>query len=218
MHDVVYNGQRFCANDDTYRAGGTLCRIPREKLFWTLEGGLPSIDGPTLKQAYADAWRLITDVCGLTVEYTSNPKKADVLTRFGPIDGPANVLAWSKIWCGNNGPVDQLFDTSEAFVYSTNPPSNRLSLVGVACHENIHACGLNGHIGRGNLMAPTYDSRILVPQAGDIAELVSRYGLPKPAAPPTTPIPPRDTVIGPRLEFVDADGRRWRLNGAWEEV
>jgi hypothetical protein len=107
-----------------------------------------------------------------------------------------------------------LFDTSEGFVFSDNPPSNKISLPGTWCHENIHACGLNGHLGPGNLMGTTYDPRILRPQSADINELVIRYGLPSPdqppPVPPTTPATPgtemlRITVGGATYEFA---GRR----------
>lgn len=195
---MSYEGKRFCGHEGVYMAGGTLCRFPGAVLRWTADGSLPNFDALTIKQIGHDAWKAITDVCGLVTEYTSNPKTADVVTQFGRIDGKFGILAQSEIWCGaRQTPAGQLFDTSEDFVYSYNPPVNRISLTGTWTHENIHAAGLNGHIGPGNLMASTYDSRFLVPQAGDIAELVARYGLPKPPAPDMPPaIPAQPPVPG----------------------
>lgn len=214
-----YDGVSFCAVEDTFRAGARLCKFNGMKLTWTTEGNLPNFDHLSLAAAGAQAWKLITDVCGLAVEYVTNPKTANVLTRFGGIDGPAGTLAWSKIFCGNTGQIDQLFDTSEAFVHASNPPANRISLVGTWCHENIHAVGLNGHLGPGNLMAATYNSQILRPQSGDIAELVARYGLPKPVEVPTVPVPVPPTVPiipglpGGELIMVDEKGKRWKYVG-----
>ncbi|NIQ12984.1 MAG: matrixin family metalloprotease, partial [Candidatus Dadabacteria bacterium] len=85
--------------------------------------------------------------------------------------------------------LEQKYDTTENWVVLNHPPSNRIDIVRVACHEIGHVIGIP-HIGAGNLMAPHYSQQIRDPQAGDISEAVSRYGRPLPTPEPEpTPDP-----------------------------
>lgn len=211
-----YSGQQICGTEGTYNATGRLCKFPGNSMTWFANGRFSGFDDDTTKQVFIDVWDGIASRCNFKGVYTSNIKTANVVFNFGPIDGRGNVLAWSKVFCGGGGQLDQLYDTGDQWSYSNNPPQGKVSSVAVAKHEiGGHLLGLNGHLPLGNLFAATYDPAILDFRAGDVAEMVARYGLPEePAAPipvpqpgiPSSPLPPNTPI-----DF----GVLVRLLGAW---
>ena len=66
-------------------------------------------------------------------------------------------------------------DSDETWWFDAGPPRRGIHFRAVFEHEIGHNIGFE-HIGPGNLMAPTYDPRILDYQAGDIEEGLKRYG------------------------------------------
>lgn len=114
----------------------------------------------------------VTDIslANIYADDYSNPRDS-----FGQRGG---VLADSGVPFGATPKtkIPQRYDTAEAW--------DDVMLLAVATHELGHAIGL-GHLSKGNLLAPYYDRRITKPQAGDIEEVVRRYGRPQPKTPPT---------------------------------
>lgn len=147
------------------------------RVGWSIS--LPGIDAETINTAFRNALRSWEAVCGIRFE-TDITGTANIDARSGPIDGAGNVLAWSYLPCGASTTtrLSQLYDSRDQWtVYGPR------MLEAVICHEVGHALGLD-HLGRGQLMAPTVSANIWTPQAGDIAQVVARYGRPKPLPKP----------------------------------
>lgn len=131
-----------------------------------------------VRDAFKVAWERWEAVCDITV--IEHSAEAIVRADFGRIDRRGGTLAWSEL-----SPLDgrrflrQKFDTSERWGFDTKDPAF-IDLTAVACHEAGHALGL-GHIrgDTGDLMNATYSHLIKSPQAGDIREIVRRYGEPQ---------------------------------------
>lgn len=157
-------------------------------LTWSLVGSIPGLSNEDAKAAFAEAWTGWTNAANLTATYTANAKTANIIKTVGGIDRSGGTLAWSELPNGNDGQLTQKYDAHERWIIAENPPSASIDLVRVARHELGHALGIS-HIGGNNLLAPTYSSRIRGLQAGDVAEIVKRYGA-RQAPPPTPGIPP----------------------------
>lgn len=182
---------KFCALPDQMPLQDRLCKWDRPDVRWTITGVVPGFSYEQLKAAYELAWSWWAEVCVLRPEYVGPTQQADVLMGAGVIDRPGQVLAWSEMPCGTTGPLRQMYDTSESWINSAEP-GNKIDLVRVACHEIGHALGVP-HIESGNLMAPTYSTRIRKPQPGDVREAVARYGQPTPSS-PVPPSPAQQTI------------------------
>lgn len=132
---------------------------------------------------YAQAAQQWNDVCGIELFAVTAANQANIIAddygnprdQFGQRGG---VLADSGLPYGATPQtqIPQRYDIAEAW--------DDVMLLAVATHELGHAIGLS-HLSSGNLLAPIYDRRITKPQAGDIAEVVRRYGTPAPKVPPT---------------------------------
>jgi hypothetical protein len=172
---------RFCGLPDVMPIQLELARWADPHIVWALDiNDWPKIGLQGAQQAFALAWQQWADVCGIQPEYTSDLTRANVVVRTGKIDGPQGVLAWSEL-PGNDqwrGTSKQMYDAAEAWANAVEPPRYQIDLVRVACHEIGHVLGLP-HIAAGNLLQPTYDTRIRKPQTGDINEVVQRYGPPR---------------------------------------
>lgn len=170
-------------------ASSVVAKWPFSKLTWSVTDPLPGLSDDDWQEAFRLALSYISAVCQLDFEYTPNARTANILATAGRIDGPSGTLAWSEL--PGNGTTRQLtqkYDTGELrWVVSESPRSGELDIVRVVCHEVHHALGVS-HISAGNLLAPTYSNSIRKPQAGDIAELVRRYGRRQTPA-PVPPIP-----------------------------
>ncbi len=142
----------------------------------------PGVDPAEISADYAEAWRRMTAVCGLTASPATSPGEANILAVSAPIDGPYNVLALSELpgtdaWASV---LHQTFDSAESEL-------SKDQRIACMAHEIGHCLGL-GHSpeGSGNLMDPILSS-VGTPQAGDVAELQARYG--PPAGEAATPAP-----------------------------
>ncbi len=175
---------RMCGLPDALVLGLEVRRNAQAR--WFLAGDLAGIGRDKLRAAIAEAFRRWSAVSGCTGTETTNPAEADLVIQTVPLDGPSSVLAD----CELPGPRVQRMrvDTTERWTLVDGPgvPSNQIDLTRVLTHELGHFWGV-GHISAGNLMAPTYSTRIDRPVRGDTAEMVARYGPPVVVSPTQPP-------------------------------
>lgn len=185
-----YDGASLCGVSNTEAVAGQMCRWPAPNVTWAIVADIPGLARESFKQAAIAAWGRWSAVCGIQPRMVDQANQANVVIGIQTI-GPGGVLADSELPCGATMQTQlrQRYDSAEDWVISDNPPSNKIDLVRVMTHEIGHVIGIY-HIGSGNLMAPTYSTRINKPVAGDIAEAVARYGLPAPIVPTEPPASP----------------------------
>ena len=186
--------RRFCSVPDSVRRRGNICKWPQTKITWNTTGAFRGI----AETVDVFAWALSqwARVCGIEPQYSSNSRTANLIFNHGRIDGPSGTLAWQELPCGVSmtSSLKGLYDNAEPFVFSANPPPGKIDAGAVAAHEAGHGIGLD-HFPQGspNLLAPIYTPRIRIPQSGDIAEAVRRYGppatIPEPEPEPDPPLP-----------------------------
>jgi hypothetical protein len=169
---------------------------------------LPGLTTEILEATLLECCRHVEAVCNLHFRLAAPGETADIVVTTGQIDGPLGTLAWSQLPGSTNhsGQLQQKYDHSEKWGVSKNPPADMLDLFRVMLHEFLHALGVP-HIGEGNLLAPRYSRAISTLQAGDIVELVGRYGPPVTAPPPPPPPPPPP---GNDYFYVTVSDRRYR--------
>lgn len=179
---------RFCAYPDRMDLGNSICRWGKRSLVYGFRGDLPGISRDDMRRAFQIAFDRWSAVCDIRASHIGDSSQAaDIVIDTGRIDGPSGTLAYSELPCGSQDrQLKQKYDTSEPWVIADNVPSYRIDLGRVATHEVGHVIGVP-HIGSGNLMAPTYSTRIHSPQAGDIQEAQARYGPPRVQPPPVDP-------------------------------
>lgn len=158
-----------------------LCKWPHVDVSCYNAIKVSTLSDAEVKEAYEAALQSWNDVAGINLHSVAT-ERANIVSRSGLIDGNGRVLAFSNLPCGVSASdtMNQKYDTGERW--------SKSFLQEVVAHEVGHAIGLN-HLRAGNLMAPYATGNLIVPQKGDVAEAVARYGEPKPKA-PTPPSPP----------------------------
>jgi len=183
-----YDGQVVCGSDVSL-AVGQMYRWPSPDVTWGIAATLPGFALESFRSACELAWSYWSGVCGIRPRYVESGF-ANISIGLQTL-GPGNVLADAElpVSVSMSSSLRMRIDTAEAWVVADNPPPNKIDLVRVICHELGHIGIGIGHINSGNLMAPTYSSSIRSPRPADIAEGVSRYGLPTspPLPPPVDP-------------------------------
>lgn len=172
------------------------------RLTWTVVQTIPGFSQSELTDVCREAWKAWDDICGITIDWTADPSRANILIGCRPIDGQYGVLAEAELPVGNVNPSTQLrvwIDNTDKFVAAENPPSGRIDLLRVIRHEFGHSLGI-GHNQDGvtnSLMDPTV-SNIRTLQSWDIEQAVLRYG----KQTSTTPVPSNDFAAFGK-EFLD---------------
>lgn len=158
---------------------GNECQWPHKDITYRSVLTLPGLSAEQAIAAADEAAAQINAVCGAKLRRVD--AAANIMARSGRgqadgLDGRSGTLGYAYRPCGKKetGSVNVVFDADENWNYSM--------AVAVICHEFGHAVGLP-HLPNGNLMQPYYSAGITKLQAGDIAELVKRYG--QPVATPT---------------------------------
>lgn len=195
---------RFCGVRDRLMINGKICRWDHAKWDgsrFTVDPAVPCVtkyfvNGKAKKltkqqtdNGIAEAAGLFGKVSALQLVPIQTPEGANLVIDFGEIDGASSVLAWCELPCGKDTTktkLKMLVDDDEPWVISVSPESGYIDFVRVIRHELGHFVGMD-HIAAGNLLAPYYDQNIRDFQAGDIKELVKRYGPAIVIAPPDLP-------------------------------
>lgn len=195
---------RFCGVRDRETVAGQRCRWDHTTWDGSNFSGQPTAmglnyfvgepaPGLTQQQTEAVAAAAFAEIAAHgAVRFTpiTTPTGANVIIKFGQIDGPSATLAYTELPCGPDTPaklLDFLADNAEPWVDSADPPNGKIDFRRVLIHEMLHLMGLE-HGPQGCIMAPYYDRSIRTMQAWDIQELQLRYGPPITApAPPVTP-------------------------------
>lgn len=189
---------RFCGCPDAMFADVRRDRWPDPHIYWGFATEWPSIGTDKAREAISWAVSQWERVCDIRFTFCESKfpdeARSRCLISCVPIDGAMGALAQSQLPHGSDGRLTQQYDSAERFVFSDRPGTHEIDLGAVACHEMGHFIGIP-HIRGGNLMQPTYDPRIRVPQAGDIAEAVARYGPPKNPSPPAPPGQPAERYV-----------------------
>lgn len=170
-----------------------VCAWPMKDVTYFPQINLPGLSAEDAQRAFDQACSQWNQVCGIKLRRAGGPA-ANIVAKSGSgqannLDGRGGTLAWSYLPC-NSTPqsvLQQMYDESESWSFSM--------AVAVICHEIGHAIGLP-HSTAGNLMAPYYNAQVTKPQAGDVAEVVKRYG--QPVATPA-PVPPSGDPAAPKV-------------------
>jgi hypothetical protein len=109
--------------------------------------------------------------------------------RRANLDGPMGTLAYAYLPNNRNyrGQLNCVFDLDEKW-------DDTIKFYNVMYHETLHMLGLDHDPLSNQLMSPTYDHRIAVPQLNDKSRLVKLYGKAKDQPGPTPPVTPSPII------------------------
>lgn len=218
---INYENQRFCAVPDHVGAA-SICKWGATHITWVWGRG--NYSGLPEEQIHEAFERAVQSWCkprtGLTASYTQNVKTANVVITFGrknPLGSKLGVLAHCELPCNpNQRQVRMVIDEVEAWTISLNPPPDKVDLERVFKHEFGHGIGIE-HISDGNLMAPTYSSRIPDLMQGDRVAALARYPVP-PGEPEPPPPPPPTGNEWKEIAAIGARGNKIYVRAMGQEI
>ena len=223
---VTEGGCAFCGvTQEQFAINGQTQQWPRgSHLKWFAGfddlGGISAADA---RNAMAVALREIVECCGLTFEDVASQHNANLIINLARMDGPSGVLADCGVPMGNvstdRTQLPMRLDTGEKWILSATPTGNVIDFQRVFLHEALHFCGL-GHkpnsIREPALISPMYSPAIRNLQPADKAELVRRYGTPKPVVVP--PGPPGGARVVYGTHVIEIDGVKWQAAGSYKRL
>ena len=189
---------RFCQLPELFALDARkLSKWPKKDITWGLhpQASLHGFDNAALSGVFQWAFLQWASVADLIFSQVAN--RPDIVITTGRIDNAGNTLAWSELPNPSvrDQQLQQKFDSSEAFVFSSNPAPSQIDLGAVACHEIGHALGLShARPGSRNLMAPVYSPLVRTPLSGDVEDVQRRYGPPQASPQPTDPSDPQNPI------------------------
>lgn len=199
---------QICGLPETLILGVSSRRNPQAS--WFVTNGLPGIPLDQLEASVQAAFNLWSQVANCQGSKAPSQSQADLIITPARLDGPMGVLAD----CELPGPSVQRMrlDNGERWTIhiGSNVPQGLIDLQRVLAHELGHFWGI-GHIQNGNLMAPTYSTRIESPKSGDIQEIQGRYGPPV-VNNPTHPDEPDRMVIYGKSGRITAEFKLTRVS------
>lgn len=177
-------GQPFCGMELQVIEGFTAAPWPVKQIKFYLDTGgyKGNIPVTSIRDVLHKAWAAWADVIDVQPTPVNSANGAHVVMRFGTIDGPSKVLAWSHLSDGTLSVKQQLYDAGEAW-------ETQISLLAVGAHEIGHVLGLDHDAANAKaLLKPTYDPAIKYPQQRDVQRMITLGYQPAPIVPPT-PVP-----------------------------
>lgn len=204
---------RFCGSVLRYEAQGfTARKWPIKTLNWHVDpAGETDLSPAQIRAAFRTALDHISSYYDLTFVEVSTPGQAHIAARFARIDSGGGTLAYSGVSDGTTKRKEQVYDTSERWVFEIGRPVGRvIDLFRVVLHEVLHALGvLHLDVIRTDpaLMEPTYSLDVAELKPRDLAALDALgYGRRRPT-PSVPPPPPPGTPPAPEGSRVIFDER-----------
>lgn len=194
---------KICGALEQATEGASLARWPwpMRTVYYHEDLEIQGLDKTTTRNLFDAAAKSISDVCGLTLKRTTDPRDAHIVAHAEFIDGPWGIMGESEI------PYGATPESCMRQTYDPDGPWDAGNWQACVAHELCHALGLPHLPGTGALMEPMLIVGRVLPQPPDVAELVARYG------PRTSPAPIDWVAIGrqlvPYLVGPVADGLLW---------
>ena len=181
-----------CGNPEMFGEGAATYKMPTNRPTWCMQATIPGFTDAQLRQDFADAMGLWSEVADTIWTETNDAARANVVIIDWAFDGPGGILMDATL--PTPGIVQQRLriDRGDRWSRGMNAPAGRIPIIPPFCHEGGHLLG-SSHWPVGDpreLMEPSFDPLITKPQETESAWMAKLYGKPTPAQPkPPSAIP-----------------------------